>query len=288
MAAACKSSASTRTSKIHRPSWPSSFRAHDINFPLLKDPGNLIADRFGATRTPEVFLLDQQRTVRYQGRIDDQLAVSVRRSAPQRRDLAEAVEELLMGKQVSLPLCEAPGCHIGRLHLPKTQGTVNYSKHIAPILQAHCQSCHRTGQVAPFPLTDYRETAGWAEMIREVVADERMPPWHADPRYGHFANDSRLSDEQRQQIFTWVRDGAPAGDHADLPPKREFADDWSMGRPDQIFTMAKPFNVPAQGIIEYQMFEIDPGFTEDRWISAAEIRPSNRAVMHHATVFLKR
>src|SRR6476646_6769694 len=94
-------------------------RSHEISFPILKDPGNVVADRFGATRTPEVFVLDQQRTVRYQGRIDDQLAVSARRAAPQRRDLAEAVEELLTGNQVSLPVTEAPGCHIGRIHLPK-------------------------------------------------------------------------------------------------------------------------------------------------------------------------
>jgi peroxiredoxin len=262
-------------------------RLYEITFPILRDPGNLVADRFGAVRTPEVFLLDQQRTVRYQGRIDDQLAVAVRRASAERRDLAEAIEELLAGKQVSLPVTESAGCHIGRLHLPTGQGTVTYSKQIAPILQEHCQTCHRSGQIAPFPLTNYQEAVGWAKMIREVVADERMPPWHADPRYGHFANDSRLSDEQRQQIFTWVRDGAPEGDPADLPPERKFADDWSMGRPDQVFTVAKPFDVPAQGIIEYQMFEVDPGFTEDRWISAAEIRSTNRAVMHHATVFLK-
>ena len=262
-------------------------RLHEIGFPILKDPGNVVADRFGATRTPEVFVLDQQRTVRYQGRIDDQLAVSVRRAAPQRRDLAEAIEELLAGKQVSLPITEAPGCHIGRIHLPKASGTVTYSKHISPIIQEHCQICHRTGQISPFPLTNYQETVGWAAMIREVVAEERMPPWHADPRYGHFANDSRLNDEERQQILTWVRDGAPEGDPADLPPARKFADDWSLGCPDQVFTVAKPFDVPAQGNIEYQMFEVDPGFTEDHWITAAEIRPSNRAVMHHATVFLK-
>ena len=262
-------------------------RLHEISFPLLKDPGNVVADRFGATRTPEVFLLDQQRTVRYQGRIDDQLAVAVRRDAPKRRDLARAVKELLAGKQVSLPVTEAPGCLIGRLRLPKGKGTVTYSKDIAPIVQEHCQTCHRTGQIAPFPLTNYAETVGWAEMIREVVADGRMPPWHADPRYGHFANDSRLSEEEHQKIFIWVRDGAPEGNPTDLPPERKFADDWNMGRPDQVFTVDKPFDVPAQGIIEYQMFEIDPGFTEDRWISVAEIRPSNRAVMHHATVFLK-
>ena len=134
---------------------------HEVTFPILKDPGNIIADRFGATRTPEVFLLDQQRTVRYQGRIDDQLAVSVRRAAPQRRDLVEAVAELLMGKQVSLPVTETTGCHIGRLKLPNEHGTVTYSKDIAPILQEKCQSCHRTRQIAPFPLTNYQETVGW-------------------------------------------------------------------------------------------------------------------------------
>ncbi|HUY32044.1 MAG TPA: redoxin domain-containing protein [Pirellulales bacterium] len=261
-------------------------REHNLPFPCYKDIGAKVADRFGARRTPEAFVLDQRRVVRYHGRIDDRYLVGVRRDEAKRHDLAVAVEELLAGRPVSVPETEAAGCFIGRAPSAESGGDVTYFGEIAPILQRHCQTCHRPGHVAPFALTGYQDAVDWAETIGEVLEQGRMPPWHADPRHGRFANDPRLSESDQQLVLDWIRHGTPEGDPAEAPPEN-FSDEWSIGAPDRIVSIPQSFRVPAEGIIEYQRMDVDPGFGEDRWISAAEIRPGNRAVVHHATVFLK-
>ncbi len=262
-------------------------RAHEVNFPLLKDSDNRVADQFGATRTPEVFLLDQSRAVCYRGRVDDQYGVGLQRARPGRRDLVMAIDEVLAGKAVSVPVTTAPGCFIDRLDRAAKEGRVTYTRHVAPILHRHCVGCHRPGEIAPFPLTNYQQTIGWAETIREVVDEGRMPPWSASPEHGKFQNDPRLSDADRKTIVEWVRTGCPEGDPADLPPLPQRPDGWNIPKPDVVLTMPEPFTVPAEGVIEYQRIEIDPGVKEDVWVRAAEVRPGNRAVVHHCTVFLK-
>ncbi len=260
---------------------------HQLPFPILKDVGNTVADRFGAERTPEVFVLDERRVIRYRGRIDDQYGVGVHRPAATRADLAIALDKLLAGKPVGIARTEAAGCRIGRVPRAAQQGPVTYCRDVAPILQKHCVGCHRPGEIAPFSLTTYQQAAGWAPMMREVLEEGRMPPWHANPRYGHFANDSRLPDAEKQRLFAWIDGGCPEGNPADLPPAPTFTEGWSIPKPDVVLTMAQPFTVPASGTIEYQFFELDPGFTEDKWVRAAEVRPGNRVVVHHCTVFLK-
>jgi peroxiredoxin len=262
-------------------------RDYQVPFPVLKDVSNRIADRFGAGRNPEAFVLDEQRTIRYRGRIDDQYQVGVKKAQPARRDLAVALEELLAGRPVSHPETEASGCVISRARSQATGGRVTYSRDVAPIIQDHCLVCHRKGQVAPFALTSYRAVSGWAETIREVLEQGRMPPWSADPRHGHFANDPRLAEEEKQVVFDWIRQGCPEGNAADLPSPRQFPEEWTIPTPDLVVSMPQPFTVPAEGIIEYQYVEVDPHFREDKWIKAAEIRPGNRAVVHHCTVFLR-
>ncbi|HTN75637.1 MAG TPA: hypothetical protein VL096_10345, partial [Pirellulaceae bacterium] len=118
-----------------------------------------------------------------------------------------------------------------------------------------------------------------------VVQDQRMPPWHADPKHGKFVNDPRLSDEEKQLIRDWVKAGAPEGDPQQTPAPREFVDGWRIGKPDQVVYMSdSAFKVPARGEVKYQYFVVDPGFTEDKWIQAAECRPGNRAVVHHIII----
>jgi mono/diheme cytochrome c family protein len=274
-------------------------RHYAISFPTLKDPTHAVADGFAAVRTPEVFVLDRERRVRYRGRIDDQYGIGFQRPAPTRQDLALALDELLAGKVVSQPVTAAPGCFIGRArsHALATGANAEpdataaaaaptWAGDIAPIFARHCQACHQPGQLAPFALLDYDEVSGWAETIREVVTEGRMPPWHASPEYGHFSNDPSLSALERAKIVAWVDAGAPPGDLATLPPPRVAASSWRIGEPDQIVYMSEqPFEVPAEGTVEYQWFHVDPGFKEDRWIRATEARPGNRAVVHHVTVY---
>ncbi|MFN0198178.1 MAG: redoxin domain-containing protein [Planctomycetaceae bacterium] len=260
-----------------------------VEFPLLKDAGNNVADQIGATRTPEVFVLDKSRAVRYWGRIDDQYAVGEGKPAPTSHDLKRAVDELLADKDVSQPHIPVEGCLIGRSRTPKSDSPVTYSSHIALLFRDRCVECHRPGEIAPFSLTDYEEVAGWAETIAEVVEQGRMPPWHADPAVGQFANERRLSDEDKELILMWVKHGAPAGDLTNLPPPREFTPGWQLPRePDLVLAMSEtPHDVPAEGTVEYQHFIVDTNFAEDRYMTAAEVIPGNRAVVHHVVVFVR-
>jgi peroxiredoxin len=264
-------------------------RRHALSFPILKDVGNRLADRLGAQRTPEVFVLDAQRRVRYHGRIDDQYGIGYQRDEPRRRDLEEALLDLLAGRDVRVPQTEPVGCLIGRVRQPDARAEVTYARDIAPILQRHCVECHREGDIAPFALTDYREVAGWAEMIAEVVRQQRMPPWHASAKYGRFANERRLSDEEKRLIEAWAAAGAPQGDASRIPPPPQFVEGWNLPRPpDLVVPMRRePFAVPAEGTVRYQYFVADPGIREDRWIRAVEVVPGNRAVVHHVLVFAR-
>jgi len=259
--------------------------AYDLNFPLLKDAGNTVADRFGAERTPEVFVLDQNRVVRYRGRIDDQYGVGYQRIHVTRHDLSIALEELLANQAVSTPETETPGCIIGRVRHVEPHGEITYCEQIAKILNRHCVECYREGELAPFPLTSYEDVIGWSEMIAEVVSQGRMPPWFADPRFGEFSNDCSMSESEKQTLHAWVNNGSPEGDFAALPEAPRFTKGWNIGEPDAVYTMPKPFTVPAEGTIDYQYFTIDPKLTEDVWVSAAEARPDNSSVVHHAVLF---
>jgi len=266
-------------------------KEHGIQFPILKDPGQKVADQFGAARTPEVFVLDPMGVVLYHGRVDDQYLVGVHRDAPLREDLRVALSEILTGKPVSVARTEPIGCLIGRVREPKLDGTVTWSNQIARIAQAHCVDCHRPGEIGPFSLVTYEDAQGWGDMIAEVVSDRRMPPWHADPAHGKFANDRSLSTEDRDLILTWVKDGCPEGDKSQLPPDRKFTEGWQLTKtPDVVFPMQdKPFSIPANAGpegVKYQRFAVDPKFKTDKWVSEMETMPSHRGVVHHIIVYV--
>lgn len=149
----------------------------DIPFLVLKDFGQALADRLGIARTPGVALLDAGLILRYRGRIDDQCGAAFRKEKPEREDLVRALEEVLEGKPAGVAETEVDGCLLGReAGLPEKKG-VTYSRDVAPILQRRCQTCHRPGQIGPFPLLTYEEAVESARMIREVVVQRRMPPW---------------------------------------------------------------------------------------------------------------
>jgi peroxiredoxin len=263
-------------------------RKRALPFPVLKDTTQAVADLFGARRTPEVFVLDGQRKVRYQGRIDDQFGLSIQRPRPTRRDLAVALDEVLAGKAVTQATTPVAGCVIGREARAKNAATVTYARQVSRILQKNCQECHRPGQIGPMSLMSYSQAAAWADTIREVVADNRMPPWHADPRIGKFQNDRSLGKGDRADLLAWIDQGCPKGDDKDLPAPRKFADTWRIGKPDMVFTMKNPAKVPAKAPwgIEYRYFQVPTNFTEDVWVQAAEARPGNRAAVHHIIVYI--
>jgi peroxiredoxin/mono/diheme cytochrome c family protein len=262
-------------------------RDHRIDFPLLKDPGSAVADRLGARRNPEVFVLDGRRVVRYRGRVDDEYGVGFSRPAPRERDLAAALDELLAGKAVSRPVTEAAGCPIGRVERRTPRGDVTYARQVSRLLQRHCAACHHAGGVAPFALTTYADSAGWAEAAREAVRDGRMPPWDADPKYGTFAGDPSLTAEEKRLLEEWVDNGASEGDPKELPAPVTFADGWRIPKPDLVVKLPEPVKVPARGTLPYTYVTVDPGFREDRWVQASEVRPGVPAVVHHVVVMVQ-
>jgi len=160
-----------------------------------------------------------------------------------------------------------------------------FSKDVAPILYKNCTSCHRPGEIAPMSLLTYEDARPYAKAIRDKVSSGQMPPWHADPTVGHFKNDSHLTDAEIETLSRWAATGSPKGDPNDLPPMPKYTDGWNIGTPDAVFTMPESFNVPADGTIEYQYFDVPTNFTEDKWITAVEVRPGNRSVVHHVIVF---
>jgi hypothetical protein len=194
---------------------------------------------------------------------------------------------LLAGDDVTQAAEASVGCHIGRIKQPQADSEVTYSNQIARILQKRCVECHRTGDIAPFDLTEYEEVVGWAEMIGEVVEEQRMPPWHASPEFGHFGNDRRLTDEEKELIFAWIEAGAPEGDPNDLPSPTEYVSGWQLEtKPDMVsYIQDEPFEVKAEGVIDYKFFRMDPGFKTDKWVKGIEILPGDRAVVHHILAF---
>lgn len=264
-------------------------RDTEIEFPLLKDPSNRVADLFKAQRTPEAFVFDGDRKLVYRGRIDDQYTYGRQRPNVIQEYIVDALNSSLKGKDVEIAETEPVGCIIGRSSRIKADANaeVTYSEHISRILQDKCVSCHRPGEIAPFSLLEYDEVSGWADMICEVINENRMPPWHANPAHGKFKNDIRLTATEKDLINRWVDGGVAEGDPKLLPEPRTFTQGWQIGEPDAVIPMSEtPFQVPATGVVEYKYFEVPTRFKEDRWINAAEIRIGNRAVVHHVIVAL--
>lgn len=165
---------------------------------------------------------------------------------------------------------------------------VTFHRDVQPILQARCQECHRPGQMAPMALTTYSEARPWAKAIREAVVTRRMPPWFADPCCGKFEHDRRLSDTEIRTLAAWAETGAVEGRAADAPAGRVWTEGWNLPRVDEVVGMAEPFRVPAKEAVQYQYLVIAGGFAEDKWVRGVEVRPTDRGVVHHAVVYVRK
>jgi mono/diheme cytochrome c family protein len=160
-----------------------------------------------------------------------------------------------------------------------------FTKDVAPILYKSCVECHRPTMFAPMSLLTYDEARPYARSIKQRVVSRVMPPWGADPAHGTFKNDPRLSQAEIDTIARWVDGGAVKGDDADMPKAPRFAEGWTIGKPDAIFTMEEDYQIPATGVIPYQYLRVPTHLTEDKWIQAIEIRPSANAQVHHVLAY---
>ncbi|HYK61724.1 MAG TPA: thiol-disulfide isomerase [Bryobacteraceae bacterium] len=162
-----------------------------------------------------------------------------------------------------------------------------FYKDVAPVLEQHCQTCHRPGEVAPMPLLSYSEARPWAKAIKTAVLSHKMPPWYADPHVGTFSNNPSLSQAEIDTLVKWADNGAPEGNPADASAPRKFTEGWTIGKPDQVLDIGTDFKVPAKGTIEYTYFVVPTGFTEDRWVKEIEVRAGNSAVVHHVVLYAR-
>ncbi len=170
---------------------------------------------------------------------------------------------------------------------PDAGAAPTFYRDVVPILQGHCQSCHRAGEIAPTSLETYDETKAQAAAIAIAARNRVMPPWFADPHIGHFSNDPSLTEREIATLVAWAGSGAMAGDPHDAPPPREWTHGWNIPKPDLVVTMPKPVALPADGEVEYTYEIVPSGLAKDTWIQMSEVRPSSRENVHHAVVYVR-
>jgi thiol-disulfide isomerase/thioredoxin len=255
-----------------------------VDFPFVKDFHGDCARALGATRTPEVVVLDAGKNIRYRGRIDNQYRLGGVKPSADRQDLVEAIEDILAGRDVKEPETPVDGCVIT---FPETKAdpSLTYAKDVAPLINKHCVECHRPGTAAPFVLTSFEKVCAKADSIAEVVEEERMPPWFAHPGFGRFLNQRGLTPKERETIVQWVRGGRASGDLAQAPRPPEFPESkWLIGEPDLVITASQPEKLPATGYIPYRYVMLVYVFTADTWVQGIQILPGNPRVVHHANL----
>lgn len=181
-------------------------------------------------------------------------------------------------RRISLLLLLTFSLHAASLHAAPT-----YTRDVAPILYRHCATCHHPGEVAPFSLLTYADTAKRARLIADVTSSRYMPPWK--PVGGHFQNERRLTPIEIATLRNWAAAGAPEGNPKLAPAPPQFHSEWALGKPDLIVQLPKPVAIPADGADLYQCFVIPSGTHEEHYVRAFEFHPSNRRVVHHALIF---
>ena len=258
----------------------------EIPFPFVKDTDFSVIRTLGVKRTPEIVVLNRNLELKYRGRLDDQFRLGGAKPAPTRRDLFEALNEVLKGQPVSVAETLVDGCLIS---IPSenslTESQVEYYGQADQVLLKNCSQCHRPNSNAPFSLLTLEDAVSNAQMIAEVVRDETMPPWYASKSHGKFQNDPSLSSDEKKTLISWVQGGCRAGDPKAATPAPTVPEaKWRIGEPDLIITMLETHSVPATGFVPYRYTVLPYLFTNETWVEAFEIRPDNRAVVHHCNM----
>ena len=175
----------------------------------------------------------------------------------------------------------------GQQKLAAPSKSPTFYRDVLPLLQEHCQVCHRSGGIAPMAFENYEGTRGYARAIQAAVENRSMPPWFAEKGIGKFSSDPSLTDRQIALLAAWSAAKAPAGNPSDAPPAKEWADRWTISSPDMEIKMAEPVNIPANGDVAYTYEIIPTHFKEGRWVEASEILPGLPEHVHHAVVYVR-
>lgn len=260
-----------------------------VAFPVLFDASGELASALRPQRTPHALVLDRAGRVVYSGRIDDaNPALGREKHDADSYDLAAAVTDVLHNRPVKVSETPLEGCEFESWERRDgAHGAVTFTRDIAPILFSNCVSCHRAGEVAPFPLTAYEDAAKRARMIARVTGSGFMPPWKPVPEgSAPLHGERRLTPRQIELLAEWAKTGAPRGDDADLPPVPPVESGWRLGEPDLVLEMPEGFTVPAAGRDIYRAFVVPIQLPEDAWVSAVEFKPGAPTVVHHAIFYL--
>jgi len=239
----------------------------DVDTPILLDEAQLVGRTLQLSRAGEALVINPQGwKLTYRGDTGT--------------TLDETLAALTQGKTAQPGSGQVAGCPIDYPDFDGTQ--VSYADTIAPILADNCVNCHREGGIGPWAMTDYNMIRGFAPMIREVLLTKRMPPWHADPEVGHWSNDRSMSTEELQAVISWIDAGSPRGTGLDpLQDALTANAAWGeLGEPDLIIDIP-PTDVPATGVVDYKYKYVKNPLDRDVWVRASQIRPGDRAVLHH-------
>jgi thiol-disulfide isomerase/thioredoxin len=256
-----------------------------IPFLIVKDYDLSVAKTLGVNRVPECVVVDQAKRIRYRGRMDDQFRLGGTKPKESRQDLKLAIDEVLAGKDVTVAETTVDGCSL-TFPSPKAKSQqLTFHRDVAGIVFKNCSNCHHAGTAAPFSLVTYDDVMSNAEMIREVVRDETMPPWYAHRAHGKFQNDASLSEAEKTVLLAWLGSDRDEGNVADSPKAPEFVESkWRIGEPDLVITMLEEHTVPASGFVPYQYAVLPKVFFQETWVEAFEIRPENPSVVHHCNM----
>jgi hypothetical protein len=249
-----------------------------LDLPVLMDETRLVGRSLGLRTAGEALLIrTSDWRILYRGAI----------SGPQGEAwLKDAIVRTLAGTQPERDQTEATGPAIS---YPQPQSGLTYTQDIQPIVERRCVTCHTEGDIAPWAMNGYPQFKNYAAMIREVVMARRMPPWHADSHIGKFVNDHGLTPEEMTTLIDWLDIGAPRGTGEDRLARRPPVvpgENWRLGPPDLVIGMEKEEEIPAEGVFDYRHHFIQVKMDGDKWLRAVEVMPGNRAVLHHALIFL--
>lgn len=288
---------------------------HGFDGPYVSDGSKVLPGVLAAETTTEVFVLDRARTLVYRGAVDDQYGFAYSLDAPRVSYLADALDAVLAARTPETQATTSPGCELSydKARESDTPMAITYNNRISRIIQANCIECHRDGGIAPIALETYEEVKDYAGMIRNVVGRGVMPPWFAAPQPAvarpsessslrpdsesqatvntpaplHWSNDRSMSAREKNDLFAWIKAGAPEGDSADAPLPKTFPGGWLIGKPDAVFEFPQPISVKATGIMPYKYVTVETHLPEDKWVQAIEVRPGQIDAVHHVIVSIR-
>lgn len=281
----------------HETDKPEEIKQFRAQFPAdvtyILDHDDTLTNAMGARSTTEVFLVDSTISIVYRGAVDDQFTTERKLKKSNNDWLTQAIFSIGKKIKVQNPVTDPSGCVLQTdFNITTRVKEVNYHNRISRIIKHNCIHCHYSGGVGPFPLETYKDVKDHKSMISLVLKSNEMPPWPASNKFPQehpgFNNEATLSGQEKRDLLNWLKNPQlPEGDPSLDPEDYDFAKiDWFIGKPDLIVQLPEPVELPAQGLIDYKVVDVDLKLTEDKWATQWELKPTDNSVVHHALVYL--